>query len=147
MYHYKESGLRNIWLVNGYEITHDPDYGECVSIDDTFGLHRAIGIDLIHHKPKLTGAEFRFLRYELDLSQAALADLLGNDEQAVARWEKNGKVPKWADRMIRILVKEHYNDTVSVRALIDKVRHLDVIEQEQIVFGESSNGGWMRKAA
>lgn len=48
------------------------------------GLHRAIGHTLAH-KPHLSGLEFRFLRKELGLSQAALAELLGYaDGQAIA---------------------------------------------------------------
>lgn len=140
MYHYKESGLRNIWLVNGFEVMQDPDYGECVSIADTAGLHRAIGMDLIHHRPSLTGAEFRFLRKEMDLSQNALAELFGNNEQAVARWEKTGSVPKWADRLMRVLVKDFYGDSIGVRALIEQVRTLDHREQERRLFEDAASG-------
>ena len=110
MYQYQESGLDNVWLVNGYSVIDDPDYGECVSISDTLGLHKAIAHNLIFNKPRLIGAEFRFLRKELDLSQKALSDLFGNEEQAVARWEKTGKVPKWADRLLRACLIEFYGE-------------------------------------
>jgi maltoporin len=44
------------------------------------------------------GAEFRYVRSAgLKQSQAGLAKLLGNNEQAVARWEKSGELPRWAD--------------------------------------------------
>lgn len=141
MYHYLECGLKNIYLVNGFEILRDPVYGECVSVADARGLHKAIGLDLIHNKPRLTGAEFRFLRKELDLSQSALADLIGNNEQAVARWEKTGKVPKWADRLLRLLVQDFYGDSTGVTRLIEKVRALDCGKQERRVF-EDVNEHW-----
>lgn len=55
-YHYLESGLRSIWLKNGYAIKRDPDYGERVSIHDVDGLHRAIGRALAN-KPRLVCLE------------------------------------------------------------------------------------------
>ncbi len=37
MYHYTESGLRNVYLKNGYTITKT-EYGEAISIKDVAGL-------------------------------------------------------------------------------------------------------------
>jgi DNA-binding transcriptional regulator YiaG len=144
MHHYQECGLKNIWLVNGYEIIEDPDYGICVAISDTRGLHKAIGHDLITTKPKLTGTEFRFLRKELDLSQNALAALIGNNEQAVARWEKGGNIPKWADHVIRILVQDYYGETGAIK-LIERIRDLDRQKQEKQIFKDDSTG-WKKAA-
>lgn len=145
MYHYQESGLNNIWLVNGYDIIDDPDYGECVSITDVAGLNRAIAHNLIFNKPTLNGSEFRFLRKELDLSQKALADLLGNDEQAVARWEKKGKVPKWADRLLRACLIEFYGEDTGILELIARIKNIDEKDQEKEMF-EDYDTGWKRAA-
>ena len=145
MYHYLECGLQNIWLENGFDIIEDLDYGECVSITDTKGLHRAIGHNLINNNPKLTGAEFRFLRKELDLSQSALAELIGNDEQAIARWKKKGSTPKWADRLIRILAQDYYGEKGGVKALIDRIRSIDQGKQERQVFKDDETG-WKKAA-
>ncbi|MET0528406.1 MAG: hypothetical protein ABW003_08685 [Microvirga sp.] len=41
-YHYCESGLANVWLVNGFTFTDDLNYGRFVSFNDIDGLHRAI---------------------------------------------------------------------------------------------------------
>ncbi|MBM3451491.1 MAG: helix-turn-helix domain-containing protein, partial [Armatimonadetes bacterium] len=41
---------------------------------------------------RLTGAELRFLRRELNLSQRRLAELLGVEEQTVSLWELRGMV-------------------------------------------------------
>src|SRR5262245_35533031 len=87
-YHYTESGLDNIWLEDGVVVENDPDYGEVYAIEDVEGLHRVIGHDLVHLPRPLNGAEFRFLRRELDLSQKALAGLIGSNEQSIAKWEK-----------------------------------------------------------
>lgn len=88
MYHYKTCGLENIYLKNGYTIRETP-YGPGVSIEDIEGLHLAIASDLLRQKAPLTGAQFRFLRKEQDLTQAELGAILGVNEQTIAAWEKN----------------------------------------------------------
>src|SRR3546814_6244956 len=67
MYHYTESGLRNVWLANGYKI-RNVGGEEAVAIHDVDELHRTIGRNLAR-KSRLTGAELRFLRKEMGLSQ------------------------------------------------------------------------------
>ena len=66
MYHYRESGLRNVWLANGYAEQETP-YGPGLAIDDLAGLHHAIARGLVAKGGKLTGAELRFLRLEMGL--------------------------------------------------------------------------------
>ena len=82
-YQYTESGLHNIYLVNGFEFVEDR-----LRIHDLFGLHRAIGQWLVSTRKNLSGGEIRFLRHELEMSHASLARLLGVSEQSVLRWEK-----------------------------------------------------------
>jgi hypothetical protein len=41
-YQYRESGLDDVWLVNGFTIRDDPAYGPLIFISDIDGLHRAI---------------------------------------------------------------------------------------------------------
>ena len=69
------------------------------------GLHLAIGRWLIGQPRELTGAEFRFLRTEMDLSQRLLGQLLGVTDQAIAKWEKARQRPvanKSAERLLRV---------------------------------------------
>ena len=148
MYHYTESGLRNVWLANGYR-THATDYGRGVSFDDLEGLHREIGRWLCAWRPRLTGAEFRFLRHELDLSQAALAGLLGNDAQSVALWEKGKvRVPAWADRLMRALYREHTEGNVRIRSLIETVAQLETKTRAATrLEARDTRHGWKLKAA
>ena len=40
MYHYKECGLQNVWLENGYFI-QKTKHGKAVSFHDVEGLHQA----------------------------------------------------------------------------------------------------------
>lgn len=145
MYHYTESGLRGVWLANGYEERPTP-YGKAVAIRDIEGLHRAICRRLIATRPRLSGAEFRFIRKELDLSQAGLAGILGNDPQSVALWERKGTVPMWADRFIRALYREESEGNAQIRALVQRLNRLDEAERERITF-ERTGRGWKAQAA
>lgn len=108
MYHYKSCGLENIYLKNGYTLKETP-YGPAVSIEDVEGLHLAIASDLLRQKTPLTGAQFRFLRKEQDLTQAQMAAILGVTEQTVAAWEKqkDGHVQRMADIAMRAYYLAH----------------------------------------
>ena len=133
MYHYTESVLQNVWLKDGYVIRNTP-YGKSVAIHDVEGLHRAIG-KLIAQQPRLTGAQLRFLRKEMGMSQTALALLLGTSEQNVSLWERRGRIPKASDRLLRLLYLEHSNDkSPQIRVLIDRINALDRGEGERIEF-------------
>jgi DNA-binding transcriptional regulator YiaG len=144
-YHYQESGLRSVWLKNGYTIKRDPEYGELVSIHDVDGLHQAIGRALAN-KPRLTGTEVRFLRKEMGLSQRGLGDLLGVGDQAVALWEKNGRVPKTADRMLRLVYLEHVDGNTPIIATIRRINDLDERSSDRII-AEDAKDGWHAQAA
>jgi len=148
MYHYTESGLRNVWLVNGYRVEKTA-YGKGVAFDNIEGLHRAIGNQLCATSPRLKGSEVRFLRSEMDLSQAGLAKLLGNDAQSVALWEK-GKVtvPKWADRFLRAFYREHMGENIKIRTLVEKVASLESeVKVSSRMEIERAGQGWHLKAA
>lgn len=138
-YHYIECGLRNVWLENGFSI-RQTKYGEGVSIHDVDGLHRAIAQSLAN-RPALTGAEIRFLRKGMGLSQRGLGELLGVSDQAVALWERKGRLPKTADRLLRLICAEHDQGNARV---VDFIRHLNSIDQrdyERIV-AEETAAGW-----
>ncbi|MGO4259768.1 helix-turn-helix domain-containing protein [Lysobacter sp. TAB13] len=106
MYRYVGCGLPNVFLRNGYEMVKTP-YGEGVTIHDLDGLHQALGSTIVGSPDPLSGAEFRFIRTELELSQKMLGQLLGCNEQAVARWEKGrSKVDAPAERLLRLFYKQ-----------------------------------------
>ena len=114
MYHYTDGGLRNIWLTNGFERL-ETRYGEALTIQDLPGLTRAICKALIRKNSKLTGAEFRYLRQAMLMSQASLGRTLGRTDQAIAGWEKNSKVPKFADQMLRVVYSAHADANEQVK--------------------------------
>ena len=118
LYHFTESGLDNVWLADGFTF-HRTAYGRGVSFDDIEGVHRAIARHLVETPGALDGNKVRFLRKELDLSQAALASLLGYDEQTVSRWERGvSTVPPAADRLLRALWREAHGEPLKLRDFI-----------------------------
>lgn len=143
-YHYTESGLRNVWLKNGYTIRNTP-YGETVSIVAVEALHRVLGT-VIARKAHLTGAELRFLRKEMDLSQRVLADLLGTSEQSVSLWERRGKVPRTSERLICALYLERAERrNMKLMKLLDELANIDRSAQERIEM-VADDGHWQEAA-
>ncbi|KQT96956.1 helix-turn-helix domain-containing protein [Rhizobium sp. Leaf453] len=147
-YHYQESGLDNVWLENGYTIHHTP-YGDGVSIQDTAGLHRAIGEWLIERPMPLNGAELRFVRLEMELTQRDLAGILGAEEQSVRRWEKqrDKALSGPADRLLRALYSEYLSGDGSVRRMVDRLASLDQVDRVNVRFCETERGWAPQKCA
>jgi putative transcriptional regulator len=125
MYHYREGGLPNVYLVNGYREIETP-YGRGVSIEDVEGLHLAIAHVLVEEEPSLTGPEVRFIRKFLELTQTQLAEMLGVEDQSVRRWEKLARVPKQADHGIRLVFRDLTH--TATKPLSELVRQIDAAE-------------------
>ncbi len=124
-YHYKECGLENVWLLNGFYFSRTP-YGKTVRIENTEGLHKTIGCLLAEERKKLNGREFRFLRHELTMSQNTLASLFGIGAQTIARWEKNEiKIPRAEETLIRKLYLEKMGKRGSIKKLLDEIADLE----------------------
>ena len=144
LYHYTECGLANVWLVNGFREERTP-YGKAVAIDDMSGLHAAIAQYLVRHKPRWSGGEFRFIRKELDMSQQSLATVFGKDVQTIARWEKSGRVPRMADRFMRVLYEESAQGNERIVDLVRRLNEIDEQDQQKMLF--ESQRGWQMRAA
>lgn len=145
MYHYRECGLADIMLLNGYRLEEDPVYGELLTIDDVLGLHRAIGRALVDLDRTLNGAEFRFLRSELDLSQRALALTLGTNEQSIAKWEKAKDKPvanRAAERMLRLYFLKMVDGDERLSAFLDKLAERDQEANAQALQLHKSGSQW-----
>jgi len=106
-YRYDECGLDNVILV-GLEVCEDDGGESVITIRNPNGLHRAI-VEGIAKKPcGITGRELRFVRTELGLTQAELANVISKDVQTVGRWER-GEFPldPTADTVIRVMALQH----------------------------------------
>ena len=138
---YSGCGLDDIYLTGGYELVKTP-YGDGISIHYLDGLHRAIGKNLVTQKKELSGKELRFLRKEMDLTQAELGRFIGLSSQQIARWEKaQSAISGPADYLLRKLYLEHIHGKLSLKELIDELDETDSTASDEQVFTEL-NGQW-----
>lgn len=71
---------------------------------DSDGLTQSICQALAAKIGILKGAELRYIRsVGMGLSQPALGKIKGIDGQSIVRWEKSGKRPRWAVKLVRLL--------------------------------------------
>lgn len=146
VYHYQGCALPNVWLRNGFTTQQTP-YGKAVAIHDVVGLHRAIGLCLATGSPLLTGAEVRFLRKELDMSQAHLAKVLGVSESSVRAWENDrGPISCSAERILRVLYREHVTGDGTVRDLVERLAKLNREAHKSKIELEDTEHGWSMAA-
>lgn len=141
-YRYRECGLDNVYLQNGFEIV-----GNKVSIKNIEDLHDAIGRFLVEHKKDLTGKELRFLRHEMLMSQATLAYFLGVGWQSVNRWE-NGRTrfPKAAEALMRLLYREHRNEGSGIKKSLKTIADLEDQLSRKLTMSKTPKG-WQPLAA
>ncbi|MEW5251646.1 helix-turn-helix domain-containing protein [Microbulbifer sp. 2201CG32-9] len=131
MYHYKNCGLPNIFLENGYT-KRETAYGEAVAIHDLKGLHKAISLYLVGKAGTLSAREIRFLRCEMDMSQKCLASLLGVKEITVRKWESgDNKINGSSDILLRICYLQFIEESSQVKALVERLNALDRSDQEK----------------
>lgn len=125
MYHYKTCGLDSVYLVNGYHEIETAE-GNAISIVNLEGLHRAIAHSIVEMPRRLKGAEIRFLRVEMGLSQKRLASLMEKTDQTIANWEK-GETPvtKEADMFIRQLYRQSVGEDPAFSELLKRINDLD----------------------
>ena len=150
LYQYLESGLDDVKLENGFEF-HDGEDGREISIDNIEGLHYAIACDLVEKEQRLSGREFRFLRTELSLSQASLAQILGVKELTVGRWEKSDTdIPLATDAVLRKM----YSETIvgkrskTMRQLLETIADLEeAIDEKVIKLGSNQEWKITKKAS
>ncbi len=146
MLRYTSCGLQNIWLKNGYTVI-ETDYGNATSIHNIEGLHAAIGLHIINNKPRLSGAEVRFFRKELDLSQIHLSQLLGVSDVSVRGWENHRtKITKPADKILRILFAEQANGNKKIKEFFECLSHLNREEYNKNLELEETDSGWKQAA-
>ncbi len=140
-YHYVECGLPNIYLSNGFTLTDTP-YGKGVSIRNVDGLHRCIAGALCEKPSPLTGAEFRFLRIELDFSQKMLAEIFGCDDRNIRRLEAKEEVQDLHSRLIRLIYLESIDPASTCVGLFKRLREIDVEWHDRMSLTADQDNGW-----
>lgn len=87
-YYYTGCGLENVFIEGAVEFGDDAGE-ESVMVPAIGQLHRVIAEGIVTHPAKMTGEELRFLRTEMGLTQARLAEILKVTLLTVNRWERN----------------------------------------------------------
>ena len=142
MYKYIESGLDNIWLINGYK-NHKTPYGKGVSIDNADALHVAIGHAIASSLNKIKPQEFRFLRVQMELSQKDLGSILGADQQTIARWEKGTtKIPGPAEKLMRLYYLDYIKENPEIVELCQNLAEIDEQNHAKRRNFEDRDGDW-----
>lgn len=150
--HYTMCGLDGIYLLNGFLPKKTP-HGNGVTISDIDGLHKTIGLSLIMDRKTLTPEELRFLRKEMGLTQADLAQRLGLSDQQVARWEKGEcEISSPAEKLIRfyyalelVPVKKRASFLNKLNKSIKHLTKSDEVRTPKLVFKETEYG-WAKAA-
>jgi len=146
MFHYINCGLDNIWLKNGFTVK-ETEYGQAVSINNIESLHNLIGLKLVNNKPDLSGADARFLRKELDLSQVSLASLLGVSDSTVRGWENDrSTISKSSEIVLRKIYNEHVSGDGTLRAFIERIAQLNRDNWDNQIEVEEMNESWQMAA-
>jgi putative transcriptional regulator len=129
---YSACGLNYIFLLNGVTI-EDTSYGPMVNIENLNGLHHAIGLHIIEKSEPMVGAEFRFLRKQMELTQAELACLMRVSEQTIANYEK-GKTADLgpADPFMRLAYLLHIVPKGTGTELLKKLAARSGIDAERL---------------
>jgi transcriptional regulator with XRE-family HTH domain len=96
----------------------------------------------VENKPQLDGEEVKFLRKELDLPQSDMAQFLGVSESSIRAWENDrSEISEPAERILRLIYREHIAGDGSVRGIIEHISKLNRdIHEEKLEFEESSEG-------
>ncbi|HEX7012847.1 MAG TPA: helix-turn-helix domain-containing protein [Steroidobacteraceae bacterium] len=94
----------------------------------------------------MSGREIRFLRKQMDLTQAELGRSLGVSDQQVARYEKGAAMPRSADGLLWALYLESTGNNVNLRELLRTLEEYDAPIKERQEFAEE-DGVWKPKVA
>ncbi len=105
-YRYYDCGLDNVFI-EGVSFVKADDGEDVVRIPNINALHKAIALGIVIRKSMMNGSELRFLRTELGMTQAELAELIHRESLAVSRWERGeNPIDPNAETIVRMLAIE-----------------------------------------
>src|SRR4030042_5002945 len=135
-YHYKESGLDNIYLygIIQYKCNECEEGGP--EIPNIEKLHLAIGKTLVCKENLLTALEIKYLRKELGLKSKDMAEVLSVSPQEYSKWENAKDIisPVYDSnlRLIYVLNADHQVGAV----LHDGIRFVQQMARSQKMTGK-----------
>jgi DNA-binding transcriptional regulator YiaG len=113
-YRYTECGLQNV-VIRGMQVIVDDDGDETYCIRNVTGLHKVIAHCIITRTHSIKPEELRFLRTEMGLSRAELAELVKKDQQTIGRWERGEtEIDQNAEYLIRTVAAERLGIDTSI---------------------------------
>ena len=118
-YRYTECGLESV-LIHGIVPHIDDEGDEVITIPHINALHKVIAAALVQRPGLLTGKEIRFLRTEIGMTQAELAQLVHKEALSVGRWERGEVlIDANAETLLRLMVAQRLdlNASTSVEAV------------------------------
>jgi DNA-binding transcriptional regulator YiaG len=141
---YLDCGLDNVWIQGGVDEIESP-YGKGIAIHDLNGLHECIARCLLMKPAPLTGAEFRFLRTELDLSQRVMGGLCGRNERTVRDWESRDEVEEPANFIIRFVYKQRFTPEAQYEQFSKEIQRLQALDKEfhELKLRNTKEEGWV----
>ena len=105
-YHYRTSGLDNVYLKNGFVLQDIDGYGETVSFDYLMELHECINQILCTARYRLTGKELKFLRKDRGISRKRMALCLDVANSALKNVESKTQFSSLETRIRAICISE-----------------------------------------
>lgn len=130
LYHYTESGLPNVYLVN-VDVYRCEQCGiEVASIPYPRELHLLIVTDTLRKPSPMTGDEFRFIRKTLMMQPKEFADLLAVETQAILDWQKAKTLNRQSDSLVRFVVAKVLGQQGEVEERVDTPMPAEIIEDD-----------------
>lgn len=112
-YRYDECGLDNV-VLKDLPVLLDDEGKAIVTIPHVNALHRVLTAMVATKTSGLQPKEIRFVRTEMELTQAQLAALVGKDVQTIGRWER-GETP--IERSAEIVIRARVLQTTGDKAI------------------------------
>lgn len=145
-YRYLESGLDNV-IIEGLQVVRDDDGDEVVTIPFIAALHAEIARGIVTRDGQLSGAELRFLRSEMGMTQAELGKFVNVDGQTIGRWERaEFLIDQTAETVLRGLAGERLIEAFA-QSVAELVRHVQSAKTEQEIRILAEPGGYSLKTA
>lgn len=88
---YTDSGLDNA-IIEGVNFLADDSGDECLMIANVNGPHKTIARGIVVRRASVSGRALRFIRTDMGMTQAQLAEMPYREPLAVSRWER-GECP------------------------------------------------------